>query len=438
MKKTMRNPLVTTAILTAALLATALLTGCAAKSQNNMTFDELAYGKDINKFTPEQHEHLGDSYASRNQPEMAFVHYNKAIEADPKNIELLSKKGTLLMKEQAAEQALKTYRKMLDLAPENAQANEGAGLVLYNAGLDKEATEHLQKAVAADPTLWRAHTTLGILYGKQGNIQNAAMEFDQALESAPFQERPEILNNIGVLYMAEKDYTRAMRSFQEALSQGAVSPTTCNNLGLALIHLDRLDEALDAFRTAGGEAKAYNNLGFVLMKKGHAAQAVPYFERALELSPTFYHLASENLRQAKMIVSITGKENSSTPNTLHLSPIPEVQNPDGPAASSDAAGPSPLTEKSLPKSQKRYGLHAGSWQDPKKAQKYCLELEKQGYETFIKVVDLKEKGIWFRVLVGNYETKQEATGHKPDVLKALHLDSMLVSPRTGQYTGTKI
>ncbi|XPV75634.1 MAG: tetratricopeptide repeat protein [Desulfovibrio sp.] len=488
-----------TLIITTILLA-AFLTACAPKSQNKMTFDELAYGDDISRFTTKQHEHLADSYASRKQPEMAFVHYNKALEADPKNVDLLIKKGSLLAREGASEQALDTFRQVLNIDKTNAQASEGAGIVLFNAGLDTEATSHLKQALATNPKLWRSSSTLGVIYGREGNTADAAKMFDAALDTAPFQERPEILNNIGVLYMAEKKYLRASLSFQEALSQGAMSPIICNNLGLALVQLNRLPEALHAFQTAGDEAKAHNNIGYVLMKNGRAAESIPYFERALELSPTFYALAGENLRHARMIERISSTPNSSTPNTPSLTPTPEWRNPDAPAASSDAAGTSPLLrseqktelESGLPKQvtftiepeqpkaepiaspivesvkvdqnseqnpvqkteQKQikqtdtmkpnknttvaeaplaYGLSAGSWKSPEKAEKYCNTLERKGFTTFIKKVDLKEKGVWYRVLVGNYSSRKEAANERPLAIKALNVDSMMISPLTGRY-----
>jgi len=57
---------------------------------------------------------------------------------------------------------------------------------------------------------------------------------------------------------------------------------------------------MEAFKKAGDEAQAYNNLGFVYMQKGEREKAIHSFEKAIESRPTFYLKASENLKKAKM------------------------------------------------------------------------------------------------------------------------------------------
>ena len=72
-----------------------------------------------------------------------------------------------------------------------------------------------------------------------------------------------------------------------------------NNLAVALASLERYDEALDAFVNGGGEAQAYNNLGCIYLQKEKYREAVKCFEKAIELEPSFYAKASDNLKKAR-------------------------------------------------------------------------------------------------------------------------------------------
>lgn len=53
------------------------------------------------------------------------------------------------------------------------------------------------------------------------------------------------------------------------------------------------------FKQAGSEAAVQNNMGYLYMLEGKNQEAVPAFEKALELSPAFYKQAHENLKTAK-------------------------------------------------------------------------------------------------------------------------------------------
>jgi tetratricopeptide (TPR) repeat protein len=72
-------------------------------------------------------------------------------------------------------------------------------------------------------------------------------------------------------------------------------------MALAYANLGRYDEAMEAFRKAGGEAHAYNNMGCIYLEKGKYQEAVQSFENAITLEPGFYAKAADNLKKAKML-----------------------------------------------------------------------------------------------------------------------------------------
>ena len=84
---------------------------------------------------------------------------------------------------------------------------------------------------------------------------------------------------------------------------GVDSPKVANNLGLALAKLGRFPQAFDAFKKGTDQAKAYNNIGIALLEAGQPQRAIVCFEKAIDLQPTFYEKANENLVQAKRAAS---------------------------------------------------------------------------------------------------------------------------------------
>jgi len=429
-------------ILTLTVLLLGLsLAGCVAR-QKEQSFQEFAWGKEgpVN-LTADQHEQVADGFLRRGNSEMAFVHFNKALEQNPDNLSVRIKKGDLLVTKGLDEQALSEYLYVLKKEPDNAIANEAAGSVYFRAGLYTEAETHLNLAVEGNPMLWKAHNYLGNLYDRQGRYEDARTHFLRALELHQGQYKDEIYNNLGVVQIALKQYGDAVNSFRFALKNGGVSPRTYNNLGLALARQGRLAEALEAFKYAGGESKANNNLGYVLLADGRPGDSVPYFERAVELAPSYYVKAAENLKRARMATRFVDAQpaadtaeiqtSGSTPNPLPRDPFPGAgQNPGGPVASPAAAGPPsgdvrpiawhPGSGDSI--TSPTWGMHVSSWRDHDWAFRHCRKLTDQGYAPWINQVDLGDKGIWYRVLVGRYPSVDAARADRERVMSDLKLD----------------
>jgi Flp pilus assembly protein TadD len=108
------------------------------------------------------------------------------------------------------------------------------------------------------------------------------------------------------------DYERAIAVFTEALSREPAQNRTYNNLGLALAKLGRREEALEAFKNAGDEAKAYNNLGMIYLGEKRYQEAISAFEKAIQLSPSYYQKANENLKIARRAAADTSTVTATT------------------------------------------------------------------------------------------------------------------------------
>lgn len=87
-------------------------------------------------------------------------------------------------------------------------------------------------------------------------------------------------------YEGSRDWTRAAQAYGKAASRDAASETAWDGLGRTLAAAGRLDEAESALRRAVDlapeQARAHNNLGYVLLLKDQPAPALAAFDEALK------------------------------------------------------------------------------------------------------------------------------------------------------------
>jgi tetratricopeptide (TPR) repeat protein len=108
------------------------------------------------------------------------------------------------------------------------------------------------------------------------------------------------LNNIGVAYMNQQLFEKALKAFAEAAAKDPALEVTAINRGVALLNLQRIDEAKALLEKAAKEnpkdAHAWYNLGLYYKNSADASAAVDAFRHVIEIDPndadTWYFLGS--------------------------------------------------------------------------------------------------------------------------------------------------
>jgi tetratricopeptide (TPR) repeat protein len=111
--------------------------------------------------------------------------------------------------------------------------------------------------------------------------------------------------NYGSVYFQRGYYDQAGSSFQLALRDYPASPEALYGLGSVYLKQDKTIEARNSFERATNLpasypdtlANSWNNLGLLLTREGRTAEAIPYFQQALRLSPD-HLIALDNLGNA--------------------------------------------------------------------------------------------------------------------------------------------
>ena len=207
-------------------------------------------------------------------------------------------------------EALARYQAVETDPAHQSLAWQGIGLALLAIGDVQQATAQLERAVAADPKLWRAWAGLGRAHDEQKDWAAAAAAYDGALAASPGSAV--VFNNMGMSLLLQHRYAEAATAFETAIAKDPAMETARSNLRIALAWQDRYDEALAGLQSAE-RADALNNIGYVAMLRGQYPQAQRFFTQAMEASPTYHHGAAENLEALKLVAK--SKDAAALPQT---------------------------------------------------------------------------------------------------------------------------
>lgn len=106
-------------------------------------------------------------------------------------------------------------------------------IALNNKGVDRlerneifEAEKYFKQGLEWDGKCGALHNNLGVFYFKNGDLYNAALEFQCAVKS--MQNKPEAMNNIGLVFESALQLEKAIEWYQEALK---IKPNSTEILG---------------------------------------------------------------------------------------------------------------------------------------------------------------------------------------------------------------
>ena len=102
--------------------------------------------------------------------------------------------------------------------------------------------------LAQNPNCWMAHNNLGAFFSNKGQLDEAMVHLQRALEIKP--NYAEAHNNLGYTLLQKGQVDVAMAQLQKALKFNPNHAEAHNNLGYALLQKERVDEAIAQFQEA--------------------------------------------------------------------------------------------------------------------------------------------------------------------------------------------
>jgi len=132
-----------------------------------------------------------------------------------------------------------------------------------------------------------AHNNLGTLLLEKGQVDQAIIHFQKALEIRA--DYVEAQNNLGNALLRNGRTEAAIEQYERSLKTQPNSSGVYYNLGKAFLQIGRVDDAISCFRQTVAIsprfADGHFNLGNALFQAGHTTEGIAHYQEALRLDP---------------------------------------------------------------------------------------------------------------------------------------------------------
>ncbi|RPI29723.1 MAG: hypothetical protein EHM61_00620 [Acidobacteria bacterium] len=174
---------------------------------------------------------------------------------------------------------------MLSSATPNAETEIGLSEIWTRWGDLALATQYVRSALNLQPDSVPAWEQAGRLALRGGDAKAAASAFDTALRFRPSD--PVLLANLGYSHLLAGEWDAARVSLQKAVDLDGSLVQARNNLGIVLAQLGQKEPALAQFSAVSDRATALNNLGVVYLENRDWSEASTTFREAVALKPDY-------------------------------------------------------------------------------------------------------------------------------------------------------
>ncbi len=242
---------------------------------------------------PERQEALADLLLKSREYEGSLLHYVQILQKEPHRHEVRYKVGVILLLKGQYKGARDEFAKVLAAQPDMLEAREAMGLAHLQEKEFTQAIREFRTVLEKDPKRAQTHHLLGVTYLMANQPREAIRELELAASFNPKNVSTYVA--LGQAYNQVKDYYKALSTLKKAEAFNPNHKKMHYQIGMALAGLKRYDEAFAAFVKGADEAQAYNNIGVHYYIEGQYELAAKCFQKALELRPTFYEEARNNL-----------------------------------------------------------------------------------------------------------------------------------------------
>jgi Flp pilus assembly protein TadD len=255
--------------------------------------DQVDKEKALSNLGEEELLHNGNAYLKKGNLQLATLHFSVALAKNPKSAPACTGIGQVLLAKGEFSKARDAFAKGLEHDENYRPALLGMAMAYRKQGDPEAAVVHLEKARAAGPDDIEVLTEMAVTYDALGQELLAEPLYTRVVELKPHKASG--YNNLGFNYLLQGRYSEAIATFSKAMSLETPTIMMRNNLAAAYVLNGQDENALRLFEKTVGRASAYNNIGYIHMTQGNYDRAEKAFKQALELNPTYYARAQDNL-----------------------------------------------------------------------------------------------------------------------------------------------
>lgn len=165
------------------------------------------------------------NHANLRNYDAAIQHMQYCIKDHPEKVEAKVLFASILRKSGHFYDAIRVARSVLDAGTENLPLRMELARSLYRVGQYAPARQQVEKILQSQSNNYDAIALDGLIFLRQGNLENAEFRLSNALTLTPGDnpDRQHILNNLGFVlektgdrYLAQGDKQHSVASYREA------------------------------------------------------------------------------------------------------------------------------------------------------------------------------------------------------------------------------
>lgn len=207
------------------------------------------------------------------------------------NIELVEKafNRAILLMDSAPSIALQELTTAAELNPNNPKIFVAIGQVHFKLNDHQEAIKAFEKAIKINKDFAVAYSNLGYAYMSLKNWDKAIQNFRIILKYPNLTAPHYVHNAIGWAFYEKNEFIQSIDELKKAIQMKGNYSTAYYNLGLSLIGLEKIDEAItklkEAIKYQPGFVQAHNQLALLYLKRNLNREAREEFKKVIEFVP---------------------------------------------------------------------------------------------------------------------------------------------------------
>ncbi len=223
----------------------------------------------------------------------ASEHFKQACNADPKLAEAFNGLGISLCAMGNIADGASCFQKAVEIDSQYALAHRNWAQALVQMGKQDEAVKHYQDAINLAPQSMTAaeraliYNDWGVNLFQQNLLDEACEKFLQAVDVDATLEHARL--NLGLVYMALKEYDRAAEVFEKGLDINYANVDMAMYCSVNYLLTGRFDDALARLNKVVASGIQHSDIdlwmGFAHVGSGRTEPAEKCFERALGQNP---------------------------------------------------------------------------------------------------------------------------------------------------------
>ncbi|MFC1859650.1 tetratricopeptide repeat protein [Thermodesulfobacteriota bacterium] len=311
-------------------------------------------------------------------------------------------KGLNLLKSQQYDEAIRAFSKAIEIIPHDYEAYNNRGTAWFFKGDHERAIADFTKALEMNPKFAGAFCNRGATWFHTGDYGQAIADLTKTLDIDPNYSKAYYQLAMIMVICPDKRYRNPTNAI--TLAQKAVQ------LAHTEIHLDVLAMAYAATDQYGNAAATMEELISLSQNKGKTGRIEEYMAR-LNAYKEHGDLIEkmDELEQEPELIALSGKnvENVDTEfkPALKEDVIEEAELLVEDEVRSDI---NPVPPAPVKKSPSPYTIQVGAFQDKDKAIQLSTKLIEEGRPCFTSHTKIPDRGDFYRVFIGEYETREEA------------------------------